>query len=455
MRWLCAPYIDHIVSRRRMKFKTPASRRCSVRMGKSFISLPCVCGRNTGESLLPLRVHNSVQRLRVADVFTGSIHARFVQRELSVNIPNQQRQDPAGLLCINRSEGVDHTNKDLRKNFEALASFDLCASHGLSHDPMPVRDEENSHGTHCAGEVAMEANNSYCGVGIAFNARIGGIRLLAGNVTDAMEATALTYNMHFIDIYVCSWGPPTLTWRDVQHLIALTAKIPDPKEPGWTINAAGYHVHHRFGFGVLDAGLMVQQAVLLRTAAPQRKCKQEETFYSDRFIPAGGQVSINIESDGCQGRANEINTLEHVQVRVRITAACRGDLSISLESPGGTVSLLLDTRPYDASTAGLKNWTMMTVHCWGEQARGLWTLKVREGLLPSFLLMYMFDTNISFLVSFLCAVCLLTSDGKQTSNITFITTFCHSKHCHILFFLSELCYKHIILLALTITKTFI
>ncbi|MEQ2230574.1 hypothetical protein ILYODFUR_030762, partial [Ilyodon furcidens] len=56
---------------------------------------------------------------------------------------------------------------------EALASFDLRASHGLSHDPMPVRDEENSHGTHCAGEVAMEANNSYCGVGIAFNARIG------------------------------------------------------------------------------------------------------------------------------------------------------------------------------------------------------------------------------------------------------------------------------------------
>lgn len=26
---------------------------------------------------------------------------------------------------------------------EALASFDLRASHGLSHDPMPVRDEEN------------------------------------------------------------------------------------------------------------------------------------------------------------------------------------------------------------------------------------------------------------------------------------------------------------------------
>ena len=32
----------------------------------------------------------------------------------------------------------------------------------------------DSHGTRCAGEVAAEANNFNCGVGIAFNARIGG-----------------------------------------------------------------------------------------------------------------------------------------------------------------------------------------------------------------------------------------------------------------------------------------
>lgn len=44
------------------------------------------------------------------------------------------------------------------------------------------------------------------------------------------------------------------------------------------------------------------------------------------------------------------------------------DLSISLESPAGTVSLLLDTRPNDASAAGLQTWTLMTVHCWGGAA---------------------------------------------------------------------------------------
>lgn len=31
-----------------------------------------------------------------------------------------------------------------------------------------------SHGTRCAGEVAAVANNSVCGVGVAYDANIGG-----------------------------------------------------------------------------------------------------------------------------------------------------------------------------------------------------------------------------------------------------------------------------------------
>lgn len=32
----------------------------------------------------------------------------------------------------------------------------------------------NRHGTRCAGEIAMVANNEFCGVGIAYNSKIGG-----------------------------------------------------------------------------------------------------------------------------------------------------------------------------------------------------------------------------------------------------------------------------------------
>ena len=41
---------------------------------------------------------------------------------------------------------------------------------------MPQDNGDNKHGTRCAGEVAAEAYNGVCGVGVAFNASIGGVR---------------------------------------------------------------------------------------------------------------------------------------------------------------------------------------------------------------------------------------------------------------------------------------
>lgn len=43
-------------------------------------------------------------------------------------------------------------------------------------DPAPNYSNQyvNSHGTKCAGEVAMAADNNKCGVGVAFGARVGG-----------------------------------------------------------------------------------------------------------------------------------------------------------------------------------------------------------------------------------------------------------------------------------------
>ena len=62
-------------------------------------------------------------------------------------------------------------------------------------------------GTRCAGEFAATANNSNCAVGIAYKAGIGGVRMLDGDVTDAVEARSLSLNNQHIDIYSASWGP--------------------------------------------------------------------------------------------------------------------------------------------------------------------------------------------------------------------------------------------------------
>ncbi|CAG5125982.1 unnamed protein product, partial [Candidula unifasciata] len=86
------------------------------------------------------------------------------------------------------------------------ASYDV---NGHDPDPQPRYDftNENRHGTRCAGEVAAQADNHVCSVGVAFNARIGGVRMLDGDVTDSVEAQSLGLNPQHIHIYSASWGP--------------------------------------------------------------------------------------------------------------------------------------------------------------------------------------------------------------------------------------------------------
>ena len=74
---------------------------------------------------------------------------------------------------------------------------------------MPRYDEldSNRHGTRCAGEVAAVPDNNICSIGIAYNSRVGGVRMLDGDVTDAVEARSLGLNNQHIHIYSASWGP--------------------------------------------------------------------------------------------------------------------------------------------------------------------------------------------------------------------------------------------------------
>nr|DBA28043.1 TPA: hypothetical protein GDO54_008459 [Pyxicephalus adspersus] len=103
-------------------------------------------------------------------------------------------------------DGIERNHPDLMQNYDPLASTDI---NGNDYDPMPRYDasNENKHGTRCAGEVAATANNSHCTVGIAFNAKIGGVRMLDGDVTDMVEAKSLSLNPQHVHIYSASWGP--------------------------------------------------------------------------------------------------------------------------------------------------------------------------------------------------------------------------------------------------------
>lgn len=104
-------------------------------------------------------------------------------------------------------DGVDYMHPDLRHNYNARASYDFS-----SNDPYPypryTDDWFNSHGTRCAGEVAAARDNGVCGVGVAYDSKIAGIRMLdQPYMTDLIEANSMGHEPNLIDIYSASWGP--------------------------------------------------------------------------------------------------------------------------------------------------------------------------------------------------------------------------------------------------------
>ncbi|XP_070599429.1 proprotein convertase subtilisin/kexin type 4 isoform X1 [Erythrolamprus reginae] len=359
------------------------------------------------------------------------------------------------------------------------------------------------HGTRCAGEVAAVANNEVCGAGIAYGAKIGGVRMLDGDVNDIVEAQSLSLQPQHIDIYSASWGPdddgktvdgpgvlareafhkgvvkgrgglgslfvwasgngglrkdncncdgytnsiytlsvgsttesgrvpwyseacastltatyssgakgekqivttdlrhtctgshtgtsasaplaaglialaleanPALTWRDMQHLVVRASSPAHLQADDWVLNGVGRKVSHYYGYGLLNGGLLVEMAKRWQRTRPQRKCFIP-VVYKPLAIGSRLSVSQNVSLSPCLQRRNlGIRSLEHVQVQLWLTYSRRGDLAISLTSPRGTTSTLVDVRPHDTSNEGYKDWSFMSTHYWDEDPRGIWTL---------------------------------------------------------------------------------
>jgi len=104
-------------------------------------------------------------------------------------------------------DGVDYMHLDLRDNYNARASYDFSSNDQFPY-PRYTDDWFNSHGTRCAGEVASKRDNGICGVGIAYDSKVAGIRMLdQPYMTDIIEANSMSHEPNLIDIYSASWGP--------------------------------------------------------------------------------------------------------------------------------------------------------------------------------------------------------------------------------------------------------
>ncbi|KAM4887082.1 proprotein convertase subtilisin/kexin type 4 isoform 2-T2 [Thomomys bottae] len=408
-----------------------------------------------------------------------------------------------GIVITVLDDGIEKDHPDLWANYDPRASYDF---NDYDPDPQPryTPSDENRHGTRCAGEVAAIGNNGFCGIGVAFNARIGGVRMLDGTITDVVEAQSLSLQPQHIHIYSASWGPeddgrtvdgpgiltreafrrgvtkgrgglgtlfvwasgngglhydncncdgytnsihtlsvgsttkqgrvpwyseacastltttfssgvatdpqivttdlhhqctkkhtgtsasaplaagmialaleanPLLTWRDLQHLVVRASKPSQLQAEDWRVNGVGRQVSHHYGYGLLDAGLLVDLARGWLPTKPQKKCVIRVVHTPIPILPL---MHVRKNVSACAGRRHRIRSLEHVQVRLSLSYSRRGDLEIWLTSPMGTRSTLVAIRPLDISGKGYNNWIFMSTHYWDEAPQGVWTLGLQN-----------------------------------------------------------------------------
>lgn len=432
---------------------------------------------------------------------TDSVFKRYDHNVLPVW---EQGVTGKGVVVSILDDGIEYTHNDLKANYEQHASYDYNSNDA---DPAPraTWNDENRHGTRCAGEVAATANNSFCGVGVAPGSKVGGVRMLDGDVTDAVEAASLSLNPQDIDVYSSSWGPDddgrtvdgpaklarkafsdgiqngrgglgsiyvwasgnggrsqdscscdgytnsiytlsissatehgtspwyseycastmattfssgsydmrkivttdlhgkctdshtgtsasaplaagilalalevnrNLTWRDMQHLVVRTSSNVKLKSDDFVVNAVGRKVSHKFGYGLLDAFALVNLARKWKTVPPQHIC-DEMPEPQKRPIPGTGTLTLTVETGACSHNNHYIKYLEHVQVIMSLTYTRRGDLTIKLISPRGTVAVLLPQRRQDSGSS-FTDWEFMSTHTWGEDPKGTWTIELEN-----------------------------------------------------------------------------
>jgi Ca2+-binding RTX toxin-like protein/subtilisin-like proprotein convertase family protein len=183
---------------------------------------------------------------------------------------------------------------------------------------------------------------------------------------------------------------PNLGYRDVQKILAYSAWHPDVQD--WKVNGAsdfnlgGLSFNDKAGFGLVDAYSAVQ---LARTWTKQNTAINEATASARTFglvdtIPdgTGEKYTATFEIDSSL-------SVEHVELGIDIRHARMGDLIITLTSPDGTQSTLMNRPTVNAELPfGLSGdasgvpqhllWDFSSVQFWGESASGTWTVEIED-----------------------------------------------------------------------------
>jgi len=121
--------------------------------------------------------------------------------DINVELVWEQGITGRGIIIGIVDDGLQYRHPDIADNYRADLSYDFN-----DKDSDPDAGKYDDHGTSAAG-VAAARDNSSCGVGAAYRAKLAALRLIAEENTDADEAEALSWQREAIHIYSNSWGP--------------------------------------------------------------------------------------------------------------------------------------------------------------------------------------------------------------------------------------------------------
>lgn len=182
---------------------------------------------------------------------------------------------------------------------------------------------------------------------------------------------------------------PRLGYRDVKEILALSARRLDTPDAyvrgaGSLWNGGALAGNDDVGAGLIDAAAAVRMAETWLLGGRPAQSEANLVLQSvtgvrlgDGFLEKGSPVEIRFEVG-----AGRLERVQDVELDLTFTHAFPGDVRITLVSPSGVASLLLDRPPTDPSgEAGVvltPTWRFGSTRHWGEEAAGTWVLRLED-----------------------------------------------------------------------------
>lgn len=306
---------------------------------------------------------------------------------------------------LNDDVGCSNANGDAINNLPyvivvgGLDASGKRASYASAGANLWISAPAGEFGVYSPAMLTTDQAGSGVGYGVTYGDRIAGRPDVNpyGDYTSLFNGTSSAAPNAAGVVAILLEANPGLTWRDVKHILADTARSVDPSVPAvtatfggvsrvvqdrWVSNGAGYRFHNWYGFGGVhaNAAWRVARRYVPGSLGPARRSGWFDASGGTVAIPDndGGGAEQSLAVAGMSATAN----IEAVILEVGIDHPFPHDLGIELKSPAGTRSVVNpvynDVLALDRTDAPL-TWRLLSNAFYGEGLNGDWTLSLFDG----------------------------------------------------------------------------